>query len=83
MLQLCTACNKYVYQSRAEAGMQAKRTSSFASSTNLNTYSCPVGNGLHLGHNRKARRRPPAEEHRRDRMLRLPRYALAREWMTR
>ena len=49
----------------------------------LQVYSCPHGNGYHVGHHSTARKRPPIEEHKRDRMLILPRYALAKEYMTR
>lgn len=75
----CEVCCKNIHDSRADAGNVLRLTPG----KQLHVYPCPVGNGWHIGHHGTARKRPPIEEHKRDRMLRLPRYALAKEMMTR
>lgn len=82
MLPRCPACHKNIFASRAEAGV-THNLGFGKQQTGLQPYRCPVGNGWHLGHHSTNRKRPPVGESRRNRMLSLPRYALAREWNTR
>ena len=79
-METCEQCSKSIHPSRYAAGKQAAQV---GASARLARYKCPAGNGWHVGHSAKTRKRPVLGVYRRDRMLILPPQALAREMMSR